>query len=50
MYPKLPNCKPMKSDSDPVECEHCNHYFYLTPDKLCKSIPEEECQIGIILI
>ena len=39
-----PNCEHMKSDSDPAECDICNDHFYLTPDKLCKPIPQEGCR------
>ena len=39
-----PNCEKVKSDSDPVECETCKDYFYQTPDKLCKPIPQEGCK------
>ena len=39
-----PNCEDVKSDSDPVECKICNPYFYLTPDKVCKPIPQEGCR------
>ena len=39
-----PNCEEVRNKLDPVQCKTCNPYFYLTPDKLCKSIHEDGCK------